>query len=273
MLLRTLLSIALLSLCFAAHAQVAADDTLRLDATSASPWGSPLSPAMAKGTLMRLAPGTMEGPAPLRCANAVHEFVRVPAEGLFEGNLPAPAQRSAEAMGLPERLVTQRVACNNGSFDIHRAADGRAWIGLDNAVLRWERASIAASPEATVQLFLIAHFAGGMALSRESIDVQRARLTDALVAKFTRWFARTASSDEVPDLNGDPFTDSQESPESFELARATVRGERAEIMVTYRDAADARYPVRFQLARVKGAWRIDEVGYRDGQLLSQLLAR
>ena len=74
-------------------------------------------------------------------------------------------------------------------------------------------------------------------------------------------------------MNGDPFTDSQEYPESFELSRATLRNDRAEVTVKYRNAADSSYPVHFRLARVKGAWRIDDIVHRDGQTLSQLLAR
>ena len=267
--------LALLPLAFgyaAAHAQVAADETLRLVATVASPWGLPLGPAMATGTTLRLAAGTMEGPAPLRCPGAQHTFLRTSPEGLFEGNLPEPAGRVAQALGMPN-IVTQRATCANASFDIHRAADGRAWIGLDNAVLRLERSQLATSPEATVQLFLVHHFATDLAFSRSSVAAQSSRLSTALVDRLTRWFARVAGSNEVPELNGDPFTDSQEPPTQFELAPAKLRGDRAELTVTYRGDGVAPYSVRFELVRVQSTWRVDDLRLRNGERLTQLLAQ
>lgn len=257
----------------AAQAQVAANETLRLATTIASPWGKPLSPAMSAGTTMNLAPAALDGPAPLKCAGANHTFIRMPAEGLFEGNLPAPAEESAKRLGLPEGVITQRISCSNGSFDVHRAPDGRAWIGLDNAVLQWDRGSISASPEAIVQMLLIRHMSGNMALSRESVASQREWLSTRIVEQFGGWFTRTAGSNDVPELNGDPYTDSQESPESFELSPASVQGNAAEVTVSFRDAAGARYPVHYLLSRVDGTWRINDVRYRDGERLSQLLQR
>jgi len=268
-----LLAILLLLFCPPLRAQVAADETLRLAETLPSPWGAPLGPAMAPGTKLRLAPQVMAGPAPLNCPGATHTFMRTPAPGLFEGNLPAPAEQSAKSLGLPDSIVTQRVTCANAGFDVHRAADGRAWIGLDNAVLRWERASLAKSPEATVQSLLVHHFAGNMTFSPESIAAQSAWLSTSLRDKLTRWFARTAGSEEVPYLSGDPFTDSQEPPETFELAPAQLRGDRAELTVTYRGPSIDSHPVHFQLLRAQGAWRIDDLRFRDGQSLTQVLLR
>lgn len=257
----------------AAHAQVAADETLRLAATVASPWGPPLGPAVANGTTLRLGPGTMDGPAPLECPGAKHTFMSTPPEGLFEGNLPEPAGRAAQALGMPTTIVTQRATCANGGFDIHRAADGRAWIGLDNAVLRWERSQLAATPEATIQLLLIHHFATNMDFSKSSVAAQSARLSPALFDTLNRWFARTAGSDEVPELNGDPFTDSQEPPNEFELAPAKTQGARAEVTVTYRGDGIAAYPVHFELVRVQNNWRVDDLRLRNGRRVTQLLAQ
>lgn len=257
----------------AAQAQVAAVESLQLVETVASPWGPPLGPAMANGSTLRLAPGTMSGPAPLRCPGAKHTFLSTPPEGLFEGNLPEPADRAAQALGMPKNIVTQRTSCANGGFDIHRAADGRAWIGLDNAVLKWERAQLASSPEATVQLLLVQHFATNMEVSKTGIAAQSGRLTPALVDKFNRWFARTANSDEAPELDGDPFTDSQEPPAQFELAPAKAQGARAELVVTYRSEGRDPYEVRFELVRVQNTWLVDDLRLRGEQRLTQLLAK
>lgn len=267
------LSFGLVLAASAAHAQVAAVETLRLVGTVASPWGAPLGPAIANGSTLRLAPGTMDGPAPLRCPGAKHTFLSTPPEGLFEGNLPEPAARAAQALGMPANIVTQRTSCANGGFDIHRAADGRAWLGLDNAVLEWERSQLASSPEATVQLLLVHHFATNFEFSKSSIAAQSARLSPALAGAFERWFARTANSNEAPELNGDPFTDSQESPNEFALAPAKVQGDRAELTVTYRGEGIAPYAVHIELVRAKNAWLIDDLRLRGNQRLTRLLAQ
>ena len=255
------------------HAQVAARETLQLTATLPSPWGSPLTPAYANGSTLHLAPKVFNGPGPLQCVGGTYQFLRSPPEGLFEGNLPAPANRSAAALGLPDNIVTQRVSCANGGFDLHRAADGRAWIGLDNAVLKFQSSGMTSSPEAIVQSLLIQHFASGMALSADSIAGQRQWLSAGLSQQFEKWFERIAKSDEVPELNGDPFTDSQEAPERFELAPSRVRGERADVVVSFSREHAKSYPVTFSLVRVNGDWRIDELLYRDGTRLTTLLSK
>jgi hypothetical protein len=259
--------------CASGHAQVAADERWRLVETLAAPWGQPLSPAWAKGTPLRTGPRAFLGPSPLHCARAAYSFARSPAAGLFEGSLPEPAQQSAAALGIPDGIVTQRVACDNGSFDLHRTADGRLWLALDNAVMRWERVSAASSPEATVQLLLLQHMGGSMAISRDGIAAQSAWLTQSLAKQWQEWFERTAQSDEVPALDGDPYTDSQESPETFTIAPARVRGQQADVTVTYDGSQIEPYPVHFLLKRASGSWRVDDLRFRDGELLTRLLAQ
>jgi hypothetical protein len=74
-------------------------------------------------------------------------------------------------------------------------------------------------------------------------------------------------------LNGDPYTDSQEYPQSFELSAARVKGGRAEVTVAYRGEGSDAYPVHMELMRIDGKWRVNDLRYRDGRRLSQLLAR
>ncbi len=270
---RSLSLVVLLGLASAVRAQVAANEELRLVATLPSPWGAPLAKPYPAGTPLHVAKQALQGPQPLTCTDGRYIFLHTPAAGLFEGNLPNPPEQSAQALGLPQGVVTQRISCPNAGFDIHRAADGRAWIGLDNAVLRWDRVSIDASPEATVQSLLVQHFANGMSLSTQSIESQSAWLSPTLTERFQSWFAREVPSDEVPELNGDPFTDSQEPPDRFELAAARVQGAYAELTVTFSGEAMQAYPVQFLLTRTQGVWRIEDLRYRDGELLSRLLAQ
>lgn len=266
----------------AAQAQTAAAETWALQASLASPWGSPVGTAPAAGQTLRLGPNTMLGPAPLQCPGARHEFIRLPAEGLFEGGLPAAAASAARALGLPTeggtvRLVTQRIGCRNGSFDLHLDGQGRAWLGLDNRVLQWQRSHAGASPEATVQALLVQHLAGDMALNAAAVQAKSAWLSPALAGRLLRWLAQPQPADEVPDLNGDPFTDSQEPPESFTLAPARVQGDSAEVRVQFRGAgpqgAARPWRLRLLLQRVQGEWRVDDLLLRDGQRLSRLIAR
>lgn len=255
------------------HAQIAAHETLQLTETLPSPWGKPLTSAYAKGSILHLAPKVFKGPGPLQCAGGTYRFLRSPAEGLFEGNLPAPADRSAAQLGMPENIVTQRVSCANGGFDLHRSADGRAWIGLDNAVVKFQRQTLVASPEATVQSLLVHHFGSGMPLSPESITARQRWLAEGLSKQFKQWLVRVAKSDEVPELNGDPFTDSQEAPDQFEIALPRVNGDRANVIATFSGEHIKPYPVEFMVLRTNGDWRIDDVRYRDGTLLTKLLLK
>lgn len=269
------LATALLALAAGAvQAQAAAEETWRLAASQPSPWGAPLAPPWAAGRVLRIGPQAVDGPAPLACARARHRFVRTAPDGLFEGQLPRPAEDAARALGLPERLLTQRVTCaGGGGFDLHRSTDGRAWLGLDGAVLAWSRDTVAtSSPEATVQALLVHHAAGPMAWSAGTVQAQRGWITDRLAAALSRWLGQAAAADEAPAYDGDPYTDAQEAPDAFELAPARRRGDRAEVPVTWHGPGDQRHRVHLLLVRVAGAWRVDEVRGRDGEPVTRWLA-
>jgi len=271
------------TLSAATQAQVAASESWRLHSVRPAPWAQATGPAGA-GPLppaeWRVDAQGMSGPTPLTCSAARHRFLRLPAEHLFEGNLPVPATLSAQQLGLPAGpLITQRIACNSGSFDFHRDAADHAWLGLDNRVLRFERVASVSSPTATVQALLLAHFAADMALNLGSVAAKSAWLSLALQQRLDRWLKLPPSPDEVPALNGDPFTDSQEPPLAFELAAAEILAASAEVTIRFEFAGDqsgklASAPTRnvvMLLTKSNGDWRIDDLRYADGSRLSQLL--
>ena len=77
-------------------------------ATSA-PWGEPLagSTDLAGQTLV-LTARYMQGPAPLNCGPARLEATAYPAAGLFQGGLPAPAEPSAQTLGIGQISRSRR---------------------------------------------------------------------------------------------------------------------------------------------------------------------
>ena len=274
-------SLALLSAV--AQAQLAASENWRLQSSQSAPrapetkvWG-PQPPAE-----MRIDAHSMSGPVPLTCSAARHHFERLSPEGFFEGNLPTPAARAAKQLGLPSGpLTTQRIICSSGSFDFHRDGAGHAWLGLDNRVLRFDRVAAMSSPVATVQALLLEHFSTDMALGRASLAAKAPWLTPTLQQRLDRWLARPPSPNEVPDLNGDPFTDSQEPPLAFELLAVRIRGSTADVTVRFEfEGEHSRKPVRaskrdvvMQVVHTDGGWRIEDLRYADGSRLSQLLGR
>ncbi|WP_284617193.1 hypothetical protein [Aquabacterium humicola] len=263
---------ALLASALAAPAQTAATETWRLQAALPSPWGAPLGTGLPAGARLHLAARSVDGPAPLRCTGARHQFIRQPAEGLFEGRLPAPAAAAAAGLGLPAGGgITQRITCANGSFDLHHDGAGRAWLGLDGRVLVWQRDTVAATPEASVQALLLQHFAGNMAWTPAAIDARSPWLARAFTDRLRLWLDEAGRADEPPAFDGDPFTDSQEAPEAFTLLPAQVRGDRAEVPVRYSGPGPARWQVTLLLRRIDGRWLVDGTRLRDGTPLASLL--
>jgi hypothetical protein len=256
-----------------ALAQTSAEETLQLVSTVPAPWTQSAGAAPRIDGTLQLTARALRGGSPLRCSPATYRFVRTPAEGLFEGMLPAPAEDSARSLGVAGAVLTQRIECANAAFDLHRTTDGRAWLALDNHVLEWRRAKLAASPVAAVQSLLIDHFARRGRLSEAALTAQSVWLTDALVRKLVDWLARAAASDEAPYLSGDPYTDNQEPPDSFQIRTKSMQGARADIVVAYEGAHTEPYEVHFLLARTRDGWRIEDLRYRDGETLSALLER
>lgn len=127
------------------------------------------------------------------------------------------------------------------------------------------------TPTAVVQALLASHLAGDMALTRASLAPKAAWLTPALQARLERWLALPQDPDEAPDINGDPFSNTQEYPSAFSLAPARVQGHRAELTATFTGAGIRPSRVTLLLRRAGGEWRVDDLRYPDGSRLTQLL--
>jgi hypothetical protein len=273
-----------LALCLAAPAQVmAATDSAsslagpwRFTHARPAPWGEPLAgSADLTGQILVLAANHMQGPAPLDCGPARLETTTYPAEGLFQGGLPAPAEPLAQALGIGQFPVAGvRVTCDKGMFEFHRADADTLLLGLDNRVWTLSRAAGAQaradSPAGRVEGLLERHFQGPMGFDQATAQAKTPFQSKALNRLVAAYLARPRPQDEVPPINGDPYTDSQEYPVRFAVGAARVHQEQAWVPVRFADAWSHR-TLTFELVREDGAWRLDDLDYGQGGRLSALL--
>jgi hypothetical protein len=90
----------------------------------------------------------------------------------------------------------------------------------------------------TVQSFFRFHFADGMDFTAENVEQRRRWLTPELYALLRDEFRKEADRakaqpDEAPFIDGDPFTNSQEYPQSFRLGKSVQSGETAVVQVIF----------------------------------------
>jgi hypothetical protein len=245
----------------------------RIESGSVAPWakaGTRIDPAY-RGGEVRFQRSRVTAPAPLACEGAKYEWLFVGATDLFEGNLPAPAATAAQKLGLgPGPIATLRVSCTNAGFDFHRTSGGTLLLGLDNVVWTLRAARPASTPAEVVQELLVAHFTHGMGFTADSVARKRDFLSAALRSRIARYMARPKSADTVPDINGDPFTDSQEYPDRFTLGATQVSSQEAVVPVNFADAHSKRR-LDYVLVQESTSWVVDDIRHARGQSLRTLL--
>ena len=215
------------------------------------------------------------GAGALSCARAAYETISQPAQGLFQGNLPAPAKKSAVPLGITKFPVPgTRLNCDTGSYDFHRVDANTLLVGLDNVIWTLTRApgalAAATTPSGVVELFLEQHFMGDMGFIKTSIDRKQQWLTDTLRTKIMAYLARPSSPDEVPEIDGDPFTDSQEYPTRFAVSTGVITGSTARVTVRFADGYRDRV-VYYLLHQQSGQWRISDTRCEHKVTLTSLL--
>jgi hypothetical protein len=267
----------------AMHAPAARSDILgtwRVVRSVPAPWATGDASHRLKaepwiGRTVGFEPRRVVGPGVLRCANAVYTPTSFPADALFQGALPAPAERAAEALGLTAKTIAgTNLSCDSGDFELHRADESTLLIALSDVVYTLARSPGTRAPESSpagvVQRLLERHFAGDMSFDRKSVATKERFLSEGLSARIARYFSRPTSPNEAPVIDGDPFTDSQEYPARFTVTEGVVAGNRASVLVRFAEGHRVR-PVTYVLRRERGGWRVDDVRYDAARDFTTLL--
>lgn len=216
----------------------------------------------------------VQGPAGLRCGTPTHEFVRMPAQGLMQGTLgatPAEAERRARALGVHRfPVVTHRVNCDNATFDLHVLGRDRALIGWDGRVLALRRTATEPSALATVQRLMETHLGSDMAFTPAHARTLSRWMTPELNRRIATYFARPRPDDQVPPINGDPYTNSQEEPDRITLQPGPVEADRAAV-VAHLFGEGRQWQLTYRLRKAGGQWLIDDIESPDGMRYVALL--
>jgi hypothetical protein len=231
-------------------------------------------PALPIGLALRLQADGIDAPPPLGCRQMRVQKLSLPVEGLFQGMLATPDE-DAGRLGLRPPVTTLRIDCSSGSWDFHAADSETLLFALDLRIYSLSRAlgslAPAESPAAAVQTLLEQHFAGTRSFSREAWAPLREGLCGGLAATVDAYFEAGWPEDEVPPVNGDPLSDSQEPPARFAVAEAQSVGAQAEVAVRFADA-HREHTTTFLMQREQGAWRVCDLRYADGSHLSRVLS-
>ena len=137
-------------------------------------------------------------------------------------------------------------------------------------VLSAQQPSIEAARK-LVQDFYAGHFKGSMGFDEASLRAKRDRLSPELFTALLGKAKEPSSPDEVPDIDGDPFTDSQEYPDAFKLGKlqSSAGGARVPVTFTWKNGNPPR-TLTVVLKNLQEGWRIDDLRYPRGGTLREL---
>ena len=158
-----------------------------------------------------------------------------------------------------------------------RARLHAAWLAAALLALAAPRGTAAQAPADTtaagvVRTFYAFHATHGQAFTPGTVRRRARWLSPQLLARCRAYFAKPRPADEVPPIDGDPFTDSQDYPQSHEVGAASVAGDTAVVGVTLAWPDGNRVTVKVVLTRAAAAWRIADVRYANGSSFTALLA-
>ncbi|MEP6835091.1 MAG: hypothetical protein ABJB74_17015 [Gemmatimonas sp.] len=216
------------------------------------------------------------GPSSLKCADAHYEATSYPADALFQGGLKAPVKTQAQNLGFAKfPVVGTSLNCTAGLYEFHKLDATTELVAINNVVWTLDRSpgavADAASPAGFVQRFLEAHFSGDMGFDAAHMTAKAKFMTPSLMALSKTYFAKPVPKGDAPDIEGDPFTNSQDNPTRFSVGAASTVGPTATVGVKFYDAYTAKV-VNYKLLQESGAWHIDDVNYDAGPTFRNLLS-
>ena len=123
-----------------------------------------------------------------------------------------------------------------------------------------------------VQTFYAVHMKGEMGFTEASLKEKSRFLSPNLIKACLAKQAEDAGPEIVPDVDGDPFTDSQEHPDGFKAGKAhgIEGGTRIPVTFTWKNGNPPR-TLTVILKNLTTGWRIDDLRYADGRTLRALL--
>lgn len=126
-------------------------------------------------------------------------------------------------------------------------------------------------PETVAGEMFAVHFMNDMGFTPDSVARKQNRLTPDLYQQINAYFARPKSPDEVPPINGDPFTNTQEYPSAFAVSEGTQQDTTTTRVPVVMTIGPDRRTVQVQLVRQNGAWLVDDLIYEDGSTFRESL--
>ncbi|HKP85625.1 MAG TPA: hypothetical protein VJZ26_06000 [Blastocatellia bacterium] len=140
-------------------------------------------------------------------------------------------------------------------------------------------ASSSPDAAATVKAFYTFHFQHKCDFSLPGLKLRHRWLDDALYKLMMAELKKPVKQDEVPDLDGDPFTNSQDPPNSFRVGETKQDDNNASVVVFFlwkdkNKVVDQRR-VEVKLTKLANAWKISNVisGKEEDDDLLRLLKR
>ena len=133
-------------------------------------------------------------------------------------------------------------------------------------------ASSPAGPAVVVRALFADHFKHDMGFTKASVARKARWLSTDFLNLINAELDRPRSSDEVPKIGGDPFTDSQEYPKRFVVGKAEIRGDVTRIPVIF-TGNGRRRTVAVKMRKTPEGWRVDDLIFEDGRTLRSLLRK
>jgi hypothetical protein len=130
----------------------------------------------------------------------------------------------------------------------------------------------AETPEAVVKDFYAFHIKHDMGFTEATAKARKAWLSDGLWKAIQKYFKTPSKDDEVPGIDGDPFTDSQDPPTQFEVGNTEMKDPFAYVSVTLSGNGDKRV-VKVKLQKSTAGWKIDDVTWSTGESFKALLSK